>query len=594
MASYSYSPISVERAEIRLLVIEPGAWDANLECRLQHAVLTEMPPYEALSYTWGDANDVRPIALNGASWQVTANLESALRSLRQQDKPRTMWIDALCINQKDLVEKAQQVPRMRDIYRSATKVVAWLGPAGGGGDTAMEAIQDMMTKLGTMDKDWSIIGPNDLCEVGIDVAQINWLSIWSFLNRPYWRRIWVIQELASCTDRGVVAEDNEKGTIMCGSKSMSKAEFELFCLLLTILPRSAARFVDDRTGILQEPVRSLTLFALPPALLMFTTYWAGYDLAMSLWMAPHFQASVPHDMVYALLGVVPADQSALVIPDYSKPIESVYFEVYKSMILHSNSLDIILINRICYNGQGPSWFLDVAPRLTVGPLWADKDKGNFKAAADVPMEVSFKDESRHLVSKGIRIGVLDTVVGPNRIAQLPTAANFRRFVEEIKAFAQGLSLNDDHEDLWRTLVMDHDTSDLLSPITPAPQHFGEIFDEAIDRKEVPADYRRYLSPDTRKEDDLQLSKFIYNMVDSTQNRCFFRTSCGKMGLGPYDSKPGDVVAALFGAKRFFMLRPIPTGYEVVGDAYIQGGMSGEFMSEYLNGDVSAVDEFVLW
>ncbi|KAF4996500.1 hypothetical protein FDECE_12416 [Fusarium decemcellulare] len=225
MACFSYSPISAERAEIRLLVIEPGAWEEPLECRLQQAVLSEKPPYEALSYTWGDASDKRPITLNGYSWQVTANLECALRSLRQQDKPRTTWIDALCINQEDLEEKAEQVPKMWDIYTSATNVVAWLGPAGDDGDAAMEAIQDIATKLEAMLDDLDPnIGPDNLLRAGIDVSQIDWSSIWSFLNRPYWRRIWVIQELASCTKRGVVAEDGDKGTIMCGSKSMPKAE----------------------------------------------------------------------------------------------------------------------------------------------------------------------------------------------------------------------------------------------------------------------------------------------------------------------------------------------------------------------------------
>jgi hypothetical protein len=52
----------------------------------------------------------------GPPWRVTANLGLAPRCLRQQDKPRTLWIDALCINQEDLEEKTEQVSKMQDVY----------------------------------------------------------------------------------------------------------------------------------------------------------------------------------------------------------------------------------------------------------------------------------------------------------------------------------------------------------------------------------------------------------------------------------------------------------------------------------------------
>jgi hypothetical protein len=51
MSSFSYSPISAERGEIRLLIIQPGSGDAPLERRLEQAALSEKPSYEALSYT---------------------------------------------------------------------------------------------------------------------------------------------------------------------------------------------------------------------------------------------------------------------------------------------------------------------------------------------------------------------------------------------------------------------------------------------------------------------------------------------------------------------------------------------------------------
>jgi hypothetical protein len=59
---------------------------------------------------------------------ITANLESALRHLRLSDQQRTLWVDALCINQSDITERGSQVQLMADIYTAVSRVLIWLGP----------------------------------------------------------------------------------------------------------------------------------------------------------------------------------------------------------------------------------------------------------------------------------------------------------------------------------------------------------------------------------------------------------------------------------------------------------------------------------
>lgn len=68
--------------------------------------LRSQPTYEALSYCWGDASDKRLIFCHGKPFPVTQNLEDALRHLRQSEGDRVLWIDAICINQNDLIERA--------------------------------------------------------------------------------------------------------------------------------------------------------------------------------------------------------------------------------------------------------------------------------------------------------------------------------------------------------------------------------------------------------------------------------------------------------------------------------------------------------
>ena len=90
--------------------------------------------YLALSYTWGDANQRRNITVNGATISVTANLEAALRSIRDSRVLKAgvkLWVDALCINQDDLEERNRQVKRMQSIFSNAQSVFVWLGEAAG-------------------------------------------------------------------------------------------------------------------------------------------------------------------------------------------------------------------------------------------------------------------------------------------------------------------------------------------------------------------------------------------------------------------------------------------------------------------------------
>ncbi|PTB65738.1 HET-domain-containing protein [Trichoderma citrinoviride] len=117
------------KEEIRVLHLECGSGSSLLQCTLHRVSLRSDPPpkYEALSYTWGDENDRREIAVNGYIVDVTVNLYSALRRLRLENETRVLWIDALCINQTDLDERSQQVQLMRSIYTMCDRTVIWVG-----------------------------------------------------------------------------------------------------------------------------------------------------------------------------------------------------------------------------------------------------------------------------------------------------------------------------------------------------------------------------------------------------------------------------------------------------------------------------------
>jgi hypothetical protein len=102
----------LEQGEIRLFRLSPGKFDAPLEGYLEHTLLYKSGSahgYNAISYCWGDAQEVASIDVNGVEMQITKNLAAALRSLRLLKKPRYFWIDHICINQCDIAERGRQV-----------------------------------------------------------------------------------------------------------------------------------------------------------------------------------------------------------------------------------------------------------------------------------------------------------------------------------------------------------------------------------------------------------------------------------------------------------------------------------------------------
>jgi hypothetical protein len=74
---------------------------------------------------------------------IAQNLEAALLYLRQEHEPRRLWIDAICVDQKNLTERSCQVQRMSDIYKLAERVVVWLGPEESDSSRAMSILQDL-------------------------------------------------------------------------------------------------------------------------------------------------------------------------------------------------------------------------------------------------------------------------------------------------------------------------------------------------------------------------------------------------------------------------------------------------------------------
>lgn len=133
----AYEHLRPEQKEIRLLYFTRAECNPHvrLACTIKTVSLLDdpAPRYYAVSYTWGDATWKRYMNIDGRTAGVPQNAEIALRYLHryalQSDGGASagVWLDAICIDQSNKTEKADQIWLMGELYSTAQEVLIWLG-----------------------------------------------------------------------------------------------------------------------------------------------------------------------------------------------------------------------------------------------------------------------------------------------------------------------------------------------------------------------------------------------------------------------------------------------------------------------------------
>lgn len=197
-----YEPLNSTRKEIRSLILQPLTSGNGLQCTTSTISLLESSEFEALSYVSGDASIQETITFNDVPTQVTKNLYTAFKYLRHPDKPRYLWVDALCIDQKDIKEPNQQVSMMGDVYTSAKPVLVLLSEADQGSDEAFSLL------------------PEALADSEIqEVSQTLFSLYMQLVEREWFARLWTIQEL-------VLADQDP----LVGCGHMNHIEYSIRCM----------------------------------------------------------------------------------------------------------------------------------------------------------------------------------------------------------------------------------------------------------------------------------------------------------------------------------------------------------------------------
>jgi len=156
--------------------LKPGPWNQMFEIRLRTVSLDDAPSYQALSYVWGVNMATSAMIVDEMSYLViTQYLGNALRHVWSETEWKTLWIDAVCIDQSNDVEKVDQVRRILDIHRLAMRVLIWLGPRAEISDLALDLIERMPSV--------------DFQRLRRSAANINnseWSALRALYRRPWW------------------------------------------------------------------------------------------------------------------------------------------------------------------------------------------------------------------------------------------------------------------------------------------------------------------------------------------------------------------------------------------------------------------------
>ena len=178
---YKHDELSLDEESIRILRVLPHEGNETISCKL--CTTTIRDSFSALSYVWGPPQPRRRILINGKGFLIGQNLYRFLEVASAQYPGLDIWIDAVCIDQINNVEKSHQVLQMGKIYSAARKVLIWLGH-----DTALESWFRAIN--GYASKDVSG-GPLHML-----LGRKAWYQGFErLMQHAYWSRLWITQEL---------------------------------------------------------------------------------------------------------------------------------------------------------------------------------------------------------------------------------------------------------------------------------------------------------------------------------------------------------------------------------------------------------------
>ncbi|CAJ2502904.1 Uu.00g102980.m01.CDS01 [Anthostomella pinea] len=567
---------------IRLLRIIPTGPKELIACSIHVADLhdSHVSSYDALSYTWGPTTQAEidkgmiakrkyPILCNGGQLFVTENLFRCLQQLKADSYyDRDLWIDAICVNQDDHAERCQQVSIMADIYRSATRVIVWLGAA----DEFTQPAVDLITRLSQLSEHERVtIDPQAFDNahnaqlLGAVNSAAHWRALALLFGRTWFTRAWVIQELVLARHIAV----------QCGACAFDWDDMVAVSHFLAT--RTSAN--TFRTHLFEDLDPHLLSYKNPTKLAAVKkdiVGGRGSVLLNSLIRCRSYDASNDRDKVYALLGLAtPQDHEFpdALYPNYHRSVARLYTDVTKYLLESVEGLHVLA------HAEGddfkripglPSWVPDWSMRADLGLRITGYTR--YMAAGDLPCFKQTRDDGG-LTFLGSQF---DTI---SRIGETKTEVNrskdCREWLEMLEDLEREHPERDNRDAFWRTLLADTGPGGVV----PIKEPWEDGFYVWMNMKENPS-----------VEQKQRAAEFETSFMHSLNLR-LFRTARGNLGLGSQSCREGDLVWIVQGSRVPLILRPVASSaasYRLVGGTYLHGFMQGEALDGLEFGEIVLV------
>jgi len=632
---YQYLPLDASRREVRLVHLYPFVkFSDPIQCKIVAVSLDDSPEYDAMSYCWGEQSNPVSIKIDDSHLPITANLYEGLRRLRlKKPNGRVLWIDAICINQKSIPERNQQVAIMRDIYQQAGVTFIWLGEAAENSSLAIGLMKKWATFNGEPPE--SLEQANAFCEkFPAAFKRQSWQALEPFFRRPWWQRVWVIQEYVLAQDVYFLC-----GPDMIAASSMITTKY--LCYWVLMAPLHAVQVFGERVGIILE-----MLGKLPAEFDVMTELRRQHrqaertgnnfevdDVLSIMKQTSSSQATDPRDKIYALLGLAIKKFESLK-PDYGKSIAEVYIDFTKMSLSEDGSRILSMAGMGTPSDSPldlPSWVPDFRSSSFA------KTAASYKCSASKSTTPTFEFSSNTILkAQGIASDTIAhcefTRTHAHSIATMQILLQMALLSERQK-YPTGIPWI---QALFRTSLYYSATSIYVASEL-AEKDKGPLLDciigflgylaigivDADSIKDTPLVYNLIMETNARLselgdimqkvvelaagEGDEDWIKRVFDLPDDfgqgswnlgdeasiTARMHRYRTAChldrhsvnvvltskGYIGVAPMNSKAGDEICVLFGCSSPMVIRREREKTLLVGSCFTYGMMDGEIIDE---------------
>ena len=588
MAVYDQLP---DRDHIRLAQLSNSpsfTQEQNIHVSTHH--VDHAPPYLALSYAWDAPTRTCSVQSNLGSLLVTKNLELALGELARLMPLRKcshLWIDAICINQANKPEKARQVSQMRHIFQKAAIVIVWIGESDSNTRLdfkSLEVLVDAWTSQRSQDgKLNSQIRQDPWSEQDFGSgSRFERLSaaIERLMSRPYFCRMWTMQEVLVATDC----------IVLCGPNMMSYQTFTTAMVGIDLAGYSLYYTYP------RKQVMSLALFKLTNDSLGETTQ---VDLMECLTAFRGLKTSDPRDQVYAMLGLgVPTGFEECTV-DYSMTVEATYSKFTKQMITAYDNLEILsLVTPYKLSKSDmllPSWVPDFTEDDWYTPLSSVRRESTLtrrlsQSASSVDAAIYTTANPDVLALRGYKVDVVTDCTDVisyirNRFAgeaqhsvdHLELYRLFQDFVglqtsQEYVHTSQSMSdafLQTLSADSYPSFIADLDEDDISIRLPHCARWFREARPNMDERTNL---WRGIWD----SHGNAQVPELLYKEARSYHSeimagRNLLITEKGYLGLGSTDIRAGDTICLLLGGDIPYLVREASGDHSTfLGECYLHG------------------------